>query len=322
MSAQPPVLPVPELDPIPGAAGPTAAGADRLGWPRAVLRTSRPRQWPKNLLVFAAPVAAADRGRIVGLPGALVAFGVFTMASCAVYFVNDVVDADRDRRHPTKCNRPVASGALAERHALALAVACVLLAEAIGAGLASATASAGLAFCVTGYLALSFLYSVTLKHLPILELTMVASGFVLRAIGGAAAARVAPSGWFVLVCSLGALLVAISKRYTELSTLGPAAAGHRPCLRRYTPSGLRLAQRALSVAMIAGYLGWALLNGSSWAVGWHLITVLPLAVALLRFDRLTGRATTARVEDLITRDGPMLACELVWLVLFVTAGTA
>ncbi|WP_051970016.1 decaprenyl-phosphate phosphoribosyltransferase [Kitasatospora azatica] len=313
MTAQPPVLPAPELEPVPTAAAATRA----IGWPRAVLRTSRPRQWPKNLLVFAAPVAAADRGRIVGMDYALLAFVVFTLASCAVYFVNDVVDAERDRRHPAKRTRPVAAGDLTERHALLLAVACMVLAEAG----AVAISSAGLAACVTGYLALSFLYSSTLKHLPVLELTMVASGFVLRALGGAAAAKVEPSGWFVLVCSLGALLVAISKRYTELSGLGAAAVSHRPCLGRYTLGGLRTAQRTISVAMIAACLGWAVLNGSPWGVGCHLLTVLPLAAALLRFDWLTGRAALSRVEDLITRDRVMLLCELVWLLLF-TAGTA
>jgi decaprenyl-phosphate phosphoribosyltransferase len=248
---------------------------------------------------------------------ALVAFAVFTLASCAVYFVNDVVDVERDRRHPVKRYRPVAAGHLTERHALLLAGSCVLLAEAG----AAAIGSPGLAVCVTGYLALSFLYSSTLKHLPVLELTMVASGFVLRALGGAAAAGVAPSGWFVLVCSLGALLVAVAKRYTELATLGVAAAGHRPCLRRYTPGGLRAAQRAISVAMVGAYLSWALLNGSPWGVVCHLLTAVPMLAALLRFDWLTGRATLSRVEDLITRDRPMLLCEMVWLLLFV-AGTA
>jgi decaprenyl-phosphate phosphoribosyltransferase len=306
------VLPAPELEPVP-----TAATTRARGWPRAVLRSSRPRQWPKNLLAFAAPVAAADRGRIVGMDYALLAFVVFTLASCAVYFVNDVVDVERDRRHPVKRYRPVAAGELTERHALLLAVGCVVLAEAG----AVAISSVGLAACVTGYLAMSFLYSSTLKHLPVLELTMVASGFVLRALGGAAAARVAPSGWFVLVCSLGALLVAISKRYTELAGLGRSAIGHRPCLSRYTPRGLRLAQRGISIAMIAAFLGWALLNGSPWGVVCHLLTAVPLAAALLRFDWLTGRATLSRVEDLITRDRPMLLCELVWLLLFV-AGTA
>ncbi|PYC72075.1 decaprenyl-phosphate phosphoribosyltransferase [Streptomyces tateyamensis] len=310
MTAQPPVLPAPELDPVP-----PVAIARR--WPAAVLRSSRPRQWPKNLLVFAAPVAAADQGRITGMEDALVAFLVFTLASCAVYFVNDVMDVERDRRHPVKRYRPVAAGHLTERHALLLAGGCVLLAEAGSA----AIGSGWLAACVTGYLALSFLYSSTLKHLPVLELTMVASGFVLRALGGAAAARVDPSGWFVLVCSLGALLVAVAKRHTELASLGGAAVGHRPCLSRYTPSGLRAAQRVISVAMVGAYLSWALLNGSPWGVVCHLLTAVPMLAALLRFDWLTGRATLSRVEDLITRDRPMLLCEMVWLLLFV-AGTA
>ncbi|MFE9425336.1 decaprenyl-phosphate phosphoribosyltransferase [Kitasatospora sp. NPDC006697] len=312
MTAGPPVLPAPELEPVPA----TASTARTIGWPRAVLRTSRPRQWPKNLLVFAAPVAGADRGRVVGLEPALIAFAVFTLASCAVYFVNDVVDAERDRGHPAKRSRPVACGDLAERHALLVAAGCVLLALA-GSALVG---SAGLSFCLAGYLAMSFLYSGTLKHLPVLELTMVASGFVLRALGGAAAARVAPSGWFVLVCSLGALLVAVAKRYTELAGLGPAAAAHRPSLRHYTPAGLRAAQRGIGVATIGAYLGWAVLNGSPWAVDCHLLTAIPLAGALLRFDWLTGRAELGRVEDLITRDRVMLACELLWLVLFI-AGT-
>ncbi|WP_051966710.1 decaprenyl-phosphate phosphoribosyltransferase [Kitasatospora mediocidica] len=309
MTAQPPVLPAVDLaDPVQGVARPL-----RFGWPLAVLRTSRPRQWPKNLLVFAAPVAAAERGRTDGLGYTLVAFGVFTAASCAVYFVNDVADVERDRHHPRKRTRPIAAGQLAVGHALVLAAGFVLLAVSG----ALAIGSPGLAVTVTAYLAVSFLYSSTLKHIPVLELTVVASGFVLRALGGAAAARVAPSGWFVLVCSLGALLVAIAKRYTELAGLGTTAAGHRPCLRGYTPVGLRFAQRFVSAAMVGAYLGWALLNGSPWAVGWHLVTAVPLAAALARFDWLTARATMTRVEDLITRDGPMLCCELLWLALFV-----
>lgn len=309
MTSQPPTLPAPDL----GDPAPTTTRPVWVGLPIAVLRTSRPRQWPKNLLVFAAPVTGASRGRADGMAYALVAFAVFTLASCAVYFVNDVVDAERDRSHPRKRTRPVASGELGVRHALAVAALCVVLAEAGGL----AIRSTGLVVTATAYLALSFLYSFSFKHIPTLELAIVASGFVLRALGGAAAARVPPSGWFVLVCSLGALLVAIAKRYTELAGLGATAAGHRPCLRRYTPSGLRLAQRGVSVAMIAAYLSWALLNGSPWAVGCHLVTAIPLAAALTRFDWLTGRAAMTRVEDLITRDGPMLGCEFLWLLLFI-----
>jgi decaprenyl-phosphate phosphoribosyltransferase len=170
---------------------------------------------------------------------------------------------------------------------------------------------------VAGYLALSFLYSLVLKHIPVVEVIFVASGFLLRVLGGAAATHVPPSGWFLLVCSLGAFGVAIAKRYTELTSLGAEAIRHRPVMRYYRPAELRIAQIAVGAGMIAAYLAWAA-GEHSGARLWHLVSALPLALALVRFGYLTGRRTAAAVEDLITRDIPMLACELSWLALFVT----
>ena len=144
-----------------------------------------------------------------------------------------------------------------------------------------------------------FLYSLSLKHLPGIELTVVASGFVLRALGGAVATHVPPSGWFLTVCSLGALMVAIGKRYTELSALGEEAIAHRPVMRWYSLGLLRAAQRAASVIMLAAYLFWALSEHDPWMRGWHVASVAPLALALIRFDRLTGLAEGRPVEDLI-----------------------
>ncbi len=111
---------------------------------------------------------------------------------------------------------------------------------------------------IGAYIAISFLYSLTLKHLPYIELTVVAFGFVLRALGGAVATHVPPSGWFLTVCSLGALMVAIGKRYTELSSMGEEAIAHRPVMRWYSLGRLRAAPRAASVIMLAAYLFWAL----------------------------------------------------------------
>src|SRR4029077_13733969 len=110
---------------------------------------------------------------------------------------------------------------------------------------------------VAAYLLVSILYSSGLKHVPVIELGCVASGFVLRVLGGAAATRVPPSGWFLLVCSLGALAVAIAKRYTELAGPGAAATAHRPVLRWYRPWALMAAQWAAGAGMIAAYLAWA-----------------------------------------------------------------
>ena len=300
-------------------ASPAAAGtapARQPGparWLAAAVQTARPRQWPKNLLVFAAPLAGASLGRDDGFGYALVAFAAFVAASSAVYFVNDVVDADRDRHHPGKCHRPVASGQLPKAHALALAVLCAGAAEAAGLPIRDPRLDA----VITAYLTLSFLYSFLLKHVPVVELVFVASGFVLRALGGAFATHVPPSGWFLLVCSLGALMVATAKRFGELSMLGAGVASHRPAMRWYSPAALRLSQRAIAIVMIMAYLLWAHGERDAWMRGWHLASAAPLAASLIRFDRLTARATSKPVEDLIARDAPMAGCELMWLALFV-----
>jgi len=283
-----------------------------LRWLAAAVETSRPRQWPKNLLVFAAPLAGATLGRDDGFAYALVAAAAFVAASAAVYFVNDVVDADRDRRHPVKKFRPVASGRLPRSHALALAG----LGIAVGLAAGLAIGEPRLSVIIGVYLVLSALYTVALKHIPVVELAFVASGFVLRAIGGAIATHVPPSGYFLLVCSLGALMVAIAKRYTELTMLHGDAARHRPVMRWYSPSMLRVSQRVVACAMVLAYLLWARAEQDPWMRGWHLASGLALATALIRFDRLTAQAESRPVEDLIARDPLMICCELAWLVMF------
>ena len=281
-------------------------------WLTAVIRTTRPRQWPKNLLVFAAPLAAATLGRNDGLGYALIAMFAFACASAAVYFVNDVADAERDRRHPVKRNRPIASGALPAQHALVLGALAVVL--AVGAGVV--IREPRLVAAVSVYLCLQFLYSFRLKHVPFLEMLLVASGFLLRVLGGAAATHVKPlSIWFLLVCTLGALGVAVAKRYTELTSLGDDAIRHRPVMRYYRPGVLRVGQLLIGVGMLATYVMWAASEPAA-ARGWHLASALPLAAALIRFGVLTARRTVRPVEDLITRDAIMLCCEVVWLLLF------
>ena len=281
-------------------------------WLLAVIRETRPRQWPKNLLVFAAPLAAASLGRNDGFWYALIAMVAFASASAAVYFVNDVVDADRDRRHPVKRHRPVASGALPAQHAVVLAVAAAAVSVAAGVAIREPrlVAAAG------GYLCSSFLYSFRLKHVAYIEMIFVASGFLLRVLGGAAATHVKPlSVWFLLVCSLGALGVAVAKRYTELTSLGADAAQHRPVMRWYRPGFLRMAQLLIGAGMLATYLMWAASETTA-ARGWHLASAVPLAAALVQFGVLTARRSVRPVEDMITRDAIMLCCEAGWLVLF------
>jgi decaprenyl-phosphate phosphoribosyltransferase len=283
-----------------------------VNWLVAAVQTARPRQWPKNLLVLAAPLAGASLGRNDGLAYALAAVAAFIAASASVYFVNDVLDAERDRQHPVKKFRAVASGRLPRAHALVLAALGIAASLAIGFWIREPRLSA----VIGAYLAFSVLYSAVLKHVPVVELAFVAAGFVLRALGGAIATRVPPSAWFLLVCSLGALMVAIAKRYTELAMLHGDAARHRPVMRWYSPAMLRLSQRVVAGAMILAYLLWATAERDPWRVGWHLASAVALFLALLRFDRLTGQAEARPVEDLITRDRLMNCCEVAWLSMF------
>jgi decaprenyl-phosphate phosphoribosyltransferase len=264
------------------------------------------------MLVFAAPLAADSFGRSDGLLYAVLGAFAFLCASAAVYLVNDAADVERDRQHPRKRLRPIASGELPVRQAIAcgvvLALAAISIGFIIGTPLLSATTG--------GYLAISFLYSGVLKHIPVLEVIFVASGFLLRVIGGAVATHVTPSIWFLLVCSLGALGVSVAKRHSELITLGDEGIKHRPTLGFYSPSGLRLAQVLIGTGMIVTYLLWAVGEGDG-TRAWHLASALPLALALVRFGVLSGQKTVRPVEDMISRDAMMLACELTWLILFV-----
>ena len=292
-------------------AAPARPGAARR-WLTAVIQTSRPRQWPKNLLVLAAPLAGASVGRHDGVVYAFIAIVAFTAASSAVYFVNDVVDAERDRRHPVKRSRPIAAGRLPAAQALAVAVAAAGLALASGFLISAPWLSVTIAI----YLAVSFLYSLALKHVPVLELACVASGFVLRAVAGAAATHVPPSGWFLTVISLGALMVAVAKRRGELSSLGPEAARHRPVMRWYSYRALCALGRATVAGIIVSYALWAVSSFGGWREVWHLVSVVPLAIALVRFDWLSVHGAGRAVEDLIVTDRVMAGAELAWLVTF------
>jgi decaprenyl-phosphate phosphoribosyltransferase len=297
-----PMMPVPAAVTVPFSPG---------RWLHAVILTTRPRQWPKNLLVFAAPLAAASLGRDDGFDYALLAMFAFACASAAVYFVNDVVDVERDRRHPVKRDRPIASGALPERHAAVLAMVATAFAVGVGVVIREPL----LVVVAAAYLCESFLYSFRLKHVPFVEMVLVAAGFLLRVLGGAAATHVKPSIWFLFVCSLGALGVAIAKRYTELTSLGEDAVRHRPVMRWYRPGVLRVGQLLVGLAMLATYLMWAV-NETTAARPWHLLSALPLAAALIRFGVLTARRTVRAVEDLIMRDPIMVCLEVGWLSLF------
>ena len=195
---------------------------------RALVRQARPKQWAKNVLVFAAPGAAGvlDNGEF--LVTTVVLFVAFCAASSGTYYWNDLHDREADRRHPTKRRRPIASGAIPVR--VAAVVGSLLLVAGIGLAF---TISWQTGLVVGLYVALTTLYSTALKHVAVIDLVVVASGFVLRAIAGAVATDVHMSTWFVLCTSFGSLFIVTGKRYAELRELADDASRVRATLDDY-----------------------------------------------------------------------------------------
>lgn len=301
-------------------ADPLLAGAEHLDRPedvtargslRAVLVTLRPKQWIKNLLVIAAAGAAGALGRDdvplrVGL-----AFAGFCLLASGIYAINDVRDAPEDRLHPRKRHRPVAAGELDPRVALTLGV-CL----ALGGIALCAIVRDLLGVVAVGYAVLTVSYTMVLRRVPILDITAVAGGFVLRAVAGGVAAPVTLSRWFMLVVASAAILVAAAKRQAELRrTLADGVAG-RSVLRRYGAARLRL--------IIAGSSGVALFSYGVWAFAvrdwehapWRPLTIVPFALGLLRYGMLIRGGGGEAPEELLLSDRWLAAAAVVWLIMF------
>jgi decaprenyl-phosphate phosphoribosyltransferase len=284
----------------------------RFGTAGELVRALRPRQWSKNMLVLAAPLAAGRLGRPSVLLGSVIALVVFTAASAGGYLLNDVRDMAADRRHPDKRLRPVAAGTLRSSTAVGWGVALTLAA----AGAAALTDDELFPLIVL-YSVLTFAYGLGLKRVAGLEVAIVASGFVLRPLAGSAASDVQPSAWFLAVCCLAALVVAVGKRVVELVRLGPDATAHRTVLGRYSVAVLGRIQLVALAGMIAAYLGWAM--GHRDAMGQLLagLSLLPLVFAVGRVTQLNQQGAGGAPEELLLRDRKMQLAGLIWFTLFV-----
>ena len=257
----------------------------------------RPKQWTKNLLLFAALVFARKLLEPQAAITATLAFVSFCLASSSVYVLNDLIDAERDRLHPEKRHRPIASGQVSSSAAMALSV--VLTLGALGMGF-----RIGFEFgaSIVIYLTMSHFYSTTGKHIVILDTMLVAIGFVLRAIAGALAIDVPFSDWFVLCTLFVALFIALSKRKAELEA-GGAKSGARPVLAKYTANSL---MAFTGTSMAAAVISYSLYvqdvlaeNGSQFRL--LLFTVPIVIVAIFRYFLLvdSGRAGEKPEETLL-----------------------
>jgi decaprenyl-phosphate phosphoribosyltransferase len=273
----------------------------------------RPKQWTKNLLVVAAPLAAGDLGESGVLGPTALAFLSFCAASSAIYLVNDCADVEADRQHPRKSRRPIAAGELSVR--AAVVVAAVLL--AVSVAVAAATRWE-LVVLLVSYVAVMLAYSLWLKHEPVIDLALVAGGFLMRAVAGGLAAALPISDWFLLVAGFGSLFIVAGKRYSELHTLGNEA-GTRRSLVRYTASYLRFVWSIAAAATITAYCLWAFENATETGVPWHTLSILPFVVGLLRYAVDIDAGEAAEPEDIVWGDRLLQAIGVIW-VLVLTLG--
>ena len=243
-----------------------------------LVRTMRPRQWVKNVLVLAAPFAGGTIFHQSVLVAVGIAFIAFSLAASGVYLINDVQDVAADRAHPTKRNRPIAAGVVAPR--LALAVAAVLFVGAIGV---SVLASRDLVLVTVIYIAVQLSYCFWLKHQPVVDISIVASGFLLRAIAGGAAAGIALSQWFLLTTAFGSLFMVAGKRYAEIRLAERTGAKIRKSLERYTASYLRFVWTLSATGVIMTYSFWAFQLSQAHHSRWPVISLVPFVVAILRY---------------------------------------
>ncbi len=281
-----------------------------------IVRELRPKQWIKNVLVFAAPLAAGVFNNRDTDLRALGAFGCFCAAASATYLLNDAMDIESDRLHPAKKNRPMAAGLVPVGLAYVLAV--VLLVVAIGG---SFLLRRDFGFTILAYLALTTVYTLWLKHVPILDIVAVAAGFVLRAIGGATATGLPISEWFFIVTSFGALFMVTGKRAGERSDLGDDAANIRPALAAYTPQYLNYLKAVFSAGTLITYCLWAFASAQESTNGSVLfqLSIVPFAVAILRYALLLEQGKGAEPENLVLSDRTLLLAGALWAIVYSCA---
>ncbi len=281
----------------------------------AAVRAMRPRQWIKNVLVFTAPLAAGRLFERSVLLDACLAVVAFCLVSATVYLINDVRDVEEDRLHPRKRLRPIAAGELQPSTALVLAAVTGLAGFALGFWVALP-----LGITLSVYLAIQICYSVYLKHLPVVDLAIVASGFLLRAIAGGVAAGIPLSQWFLLVASFGSLFMVAGKRYSEIKGLG-AEAGTRRSLERYSESYLRFTWMLAAVMVLISYSLWAFENPSPplFGVPWTAVSIAPFTLGLLQYALEVDAGQAGEPEDVVLHDQVLQGIGLAWLVVISVA---
>ncbi|MFG2279077.1 decaprenyl-phosphate phosphoribosyltransferase [Streptomyces asoensis] len=283
-----------------------------------LLRTTRPKQWVKNLLVIAAPAAA---GRLFSphTAGRLVlVFVLFTACSAAVYLVNDARDAEADRAHPAKRHRPIASGRVPVSAAYGVAGVLAVLAPAAALRLTTPA----VAVLLTAYLGMQLAYCVALKHVLVVDLVVVTTGFLMRAAAGGLALGIPLSRWFLITTGFGALFMVAAKRYSEAVQLAGTAGATRVLLTEYTTGYLRFVWQLAAGVAVLGYCLWALEEGGvapTSLLPWRQLSVVAFVLAVLRYAVFADRGAAGEPEEVVLGDRALALIGLAWLAMYALA---
>ena len=277
-----------------------------------ILRALRPKQWLKNVLVAAAPGAAGVLTEGDVLVDVALAFVAFCMVSSATYLLNDARDVEADRMHPRKRFRAIAAGTVPVR--LAVALAAVLL---LG-GLAVAYAvRVELLVVAAGYVTLTTAYTLWLKHVEVVDIVAIASGFIMRAVAGGAAVDVPLSRWFIIVASFGSLFIVAGKRHGEHIDLDESRGEVRATLAGYSRDYLKYVWTMASGVTIAAYCLWAFeMAPRDEAVPLYELSIVPFVTFMLRYAQLLEAGHGEAPEDVVLGDRVLQALAAVWIALF------
>ena len=279
----------------------------------ALVREARPKQWLKNVLVFAAPGALGVLDQSEPLGRAVIVFVAFCLVSSGVYFWNDIRDVDQDRLHPSKQFRPIAAGLVP------LPVARMVGSLLVVGGPALAWWVRPQAGAILGlYAVIQLAYSAALKHVAVLDLAIVSSGFVLRAMAGAAATKTPMSNWFVLCITFGSFFIVSGKRFAELKEMGDGAVSTRRSLAAYTVDYLRQILVVSCTATAVTYCMWALESAAkiNESVPLHGLTIVPMVLALLRYMLVLEKGGGGAPEEVFLVDRSIQVYALMWVVIY------
>jgi decaprenyl-phosphate phosphoribosyltransferase len=282
-----------------------------------VVKAIRPRQWVKNVLVLAAPVAGLGSGvryNYVQLAIQVgVAFVVFSLAASSIYLINDVRDIDADREHPTKRCRPIAAGVVPEWLAYVLAALLGVASLAIAWWL-----TPNLALVMAVYIAMQLGYCFGLKHQAVMDICIVSSAYLLRAIAGGVATDIPLSQWFLLSAAFASLFMVAGKRYAELQVAERTGAAIRKSLESYTSTYLRFVWTMSATAVVMCYGLWAF-ERDHHSGSWYAVSMVPFTIAILRYAVDVDGGLAGEPEDIALRDRVLQLLFLAWIA---TVGAA